>query len=112
MAAFVAETVLGATAGCVPAVPGYSRRFPEISYRYRMLLVLDKIIGRQRHRRGFAATTRARVWFGPTEIRVRLALQWFRSAATRTKRLSASYSHHPFEVAAMANAMEWVGLSR
>jgi adenosylmethionine-8-amino-7-oxononanoate aminotransferase len=40
--ALLAETVVGATAGCVPAVPGYSRRFPEISDRYRMHLVFDK----------------------------------------------------------------------
>jgi adenosylmethionine-8-amino-7-oxononanoate aminotransferase len=45
VAAFVAETVVGATAGCVLAVPGGSRRFPEISDRYRVLLVLDEIIG-------------------------------------------------------------------
>jgi len=51
VAAFVAETVVGATAGCVPAVAGYSRRFPEISNRYRVLLVLDEIIGRRRPRR-------------------------------------------------------------
>jgi len=54
VAALVAETVVGAAAGCVPAVPGYSRRFPEISDRYRVLLVLDEIIGRRRHRPGFA----------------------------------------------------------
>jgi len=43
VAAFVAETVVGATAGCVPAMPGGSRRFPEIYYRYRMLPILDEI---------------------------------------------------------------------
>lgn len=41
--AFVAETVVGATAGAVPAVPGYFRRIREICDRYGVLLILDEV---------------------------------------------------------------------
>ena len=41
---FVAETVVGATLGTVPAVPGYFRRIREICDRYGMLLILDEIM--------------------------------------------------------------------
>jgi len=44
VAAFVAETVVGATAGCVPAVPGYFRRIREICDRYGVLLILDEVM--------------------------------------------------------------------
>jgi adenosylmethionine-8-amino-7-oxononanoate aminotransferase len=43
VAAFLAKTVVGATAGCVPAVPGYSRRLPGIPYRCPVLLILDQV---------------------------------------------------------------------
>lgn len=42
--AFVAETVVGATLGAVPAVPGYFRRVREICDRYGILLVLDEVM--------------------------------------------------------------------
>ncbi|MGX9118484.1 aspartate aminotransferase family protein [Mesorhizobium sp. BHbsci] len=42
--AFVAEPVVGATAGAVPAVPGYFRRIREICDRYRVLLILDEVM--------------------------------------------------------------------
>jgi len=42
--AFVAETVVGATAGAVPAVPGYFSRIREICDRYGVLLILDEIM--------------------------------------------------------------------
>jgi adenosylmethionine-8-amino-7-oxononanoate aminotransferase len=42
--AFVAEPVVGATAGAVPAVPGYLRRIREICDRYGVLLVLDEVM--------------------------------------------------------------------
>src|SRR5262249_41871559 len=42
--AFVAETVVGATAGCVAAVPGYFRRIREICDRYGVLLMLDEVM--------------------------------------------------------------------
>ena len=42
--AFVAETVVGATAGAVPPVPGYLRRIREICDRYGILLVLDEVM--------------------------------------------------------------------
>lgn len=42
--AFVAETVVGATAGAVPPVPGYLRRVREICDRHGMLLILDEVM--------------------------------------------------------------------
>ena len=42
--AFVAETVVGATLGAVPPVPGYFRRVREICDRYGILLVLDEVM--------------------------------------------------------------------
>jgi adenosylmethionine-8-amino-7-oxononanoate aminotransferase len=44
VAAFVAETVAGATLGAVPAVPGYFRRIREICDRYGVLLILDEVM--------------------------------------------------------------------
>jgi adenosylmethionine-8-amino-7-oxononanoate aminotransferase len=44
VAAFVAETVVGATAGAVPAVPGYFKRIREICDRYGVLLILDEVM--------------------------------------------------------------------
>jgi len=42
--AFVAEPVVGATAGAVPAVPGYFRRVREICDRHGVLLILDEVM--------------------------------------------------------------------
>lgn len=42
--AFVAETVVGATAGAVTASPGYFTRIREICDRYGVLLILDEIM--------------------------------------------------------------------
>ena len=42
--AFIAETVVGATLGAVPAVPGYFKRIREICDRYEVLLVLDEVM--------------------------------------------------------------------
>jgi adenosylmethionine-8-amino-7-oxononanoate aminotransferase len=42
--AFVAETVVGATLGAVPAVPGYFKRVREICGRHSILLILDKVM--------------------------------------------------------------------
>jgi adenosylmethionine-8-amino-7-oxononanoate aminotransferase len=42
--AFVAEPVVGATAGAVPPVPGYFRRVREICDRYGVLLLLDEVM--------------------------------------------------------------------
>ncbi len=42
--AFVAEPVVGATAGAVPAVEGYFRRIREICDRYGVLLILDEVM--------------------------------------------------------------------
>ena len=41
---FVAETVVGATMGAVPAVPGYFRRVREICRRHGVLLILDEVM--------------------------------------------------------------------
>ncbi|MEM9522836.1 MAG: aspartate aminotransferase family protein [Pseudomonadota bacterium] len=42
--AFVAEPVVGATAGAVPPVPGYFKRIREICDRHGVLLILDEIM--------------------------------------------------------------------
>lgn len=41
---FIAEPVVGATLGAVPAVPGYFRRIREICDRYGILLILDEVM--------------------------------------------------------------------
>lgn len=42
--AFVAEPVVGATLGAVPAVPGYFTRIREICDRHGVLLILDEVM--------------------------------------------------------------------
>lgn len=42
--AFVAETVVGATAGAVPPVADYLQRIREICTRYGVLLILDEVM--------------------------------------------------------------------
>ena len=42
--AFVAETVVGATLGAVPAVAGYFKRVREICDRHGVLLILDEVM--------------------------------------------------------------------
>ena len=42
--AFMAEPVVGATLGAVPAVEGYFRRIREICDRYGVLLILDEVM--------------------------------------------------------------------
>lgn len=42
--AFVAEPVVGATAGAVPAVAGYLKRIREICDEYGILLILDEVM--------------------------------------------------------------------
>lgn len=42
--AFVAEPVVGATAGAVPAVEGYFKRVRQICDRYGVLLILDEVM--------------------------------------------------------------------
>jgi len=44
VAAFVAETVVGATAGVVPPVGGYFKRIREICDKYGVLLILDEVM--------------------------------------------------------------------
>ena len=44
VAAFVAETVVGATAGVVPPVAGYFKRIREICDRHGVLLILDEVM--------------------------------------------------------------------
>lgn len=44
VAAFMAEPVVGATAGAVPAVPGYLKRIREICDQYGILLILDEVM--------------------------------------------------------------------
>jgi adenosylmethionine-8-amino-7-oxononanoate aminotransferase len=44
VAAFIAEPVVGATAGAVTAVPGYFKRIREICDRYDVLLILDEVM--------------------------------------------------------------------
>jgi len=42
--AFVAETVVGATLGAVPPVPGYCRGIRELCDRHGILLILDEVM--------------------------------------------------------------------
>lgn len=42
--AFVAEPVVGATAGAVPATKGYFKRIREICDQYEVLLILDEVM--------------------------------------------------------------------
>src|SRR5205814_5370839 len=42
--AFVAETVVGATAGAVPPAKGYFKRVREICDKYGVLLILDEVM--------------------------------------------------------------------
>jgi len=44
VAAFIAETVGGATAGVLPPVQGYFKRIREICDRYGVLLILDEVM--------------------------------------------------------------------
>ena len=44
VAAFIAEPVVGATAGCVPAPQGYFRAVREICDRHGALLILDEVM--------------------------------------------------------------------
>jgi adenosylmethionine-8-amino-7-oxononanoate aminotransferase len=44
VAAFVAETVVGATSGAVAPVPGYLARMREVCDRYGVLLILDEVM--------------------------------------------------------------------
>jgi adenosylmethionine-8-amino-7-oxononanoate aminotransferase len=44
VAAFIAEPVVGATAGCVPAPEGYFRTVREICDRHGALLILDEVM--------------------------------------------------------------------
>jgi len=44
VAAFVAETIVGATLGAVPAVSGYFRKIREICDRHNILLILDEVM--------------------------------------------------------------------
>ena len=58
VAAFVAETVAGATLGGVPPVDGYFRRIREICDRHGVLLILDEVMcgmGRTGHLLAFEA---------------------------------------------------------
>ncbi len=44
VAAFVAETVVGATAGVLPPVGGYLKRIREVCDRHGVLLILDEVM--------------------------------------------------------------------
>jgi adenosylmethionine-8-amino-7-oxononanoate aminotransferase len=44
VAAFIAEPVVGATMGAVPAAPGYFRRIRDICDRHGVLLILDEVM--------------------------------------------------------------------
>ena len=44
VAAFIAEPVVGATTGCVAALPGYFQRVREICDRHGALLILDEVM--------------------------------------------------------------------
>ncbi len=42
--AFFAETVVGATMGCVPPAPGYFKEIRKICDRYSVLMILDEVM--------------------------------------------------------------------
>ena len=42
--AFIAEPIVGATAGAVPPVAGYLKRLREICDQYGILLILDEVM--------------------------------------------------------------------
>ncbi len=42
--AFIAEPVVGATIGCVPAVEGYFKRVKQICEKHNVLLILDEVM--------------------------------------------------------------------
>jgi adenosylmethionine-8-amino-7-oxononanoate aminotransferase len=44
VAAFIAEPVVGATAGCLTAAPGYFKRIREICDRHEVLFIADEIM--------------------------------------------------------------------
>ena len=44
VAAFIAETVVGSTLGCVEPAPGYFTRIREICDQYGVLLILDEVM--------------------------------------------------------------------
>ncbi len=44
VSAFIAETVVGATAGAVCAVPGYFRKMREVCDRYGVVFILDEVM--------------------------------------------------------------------
>lgn len=44
VAAFIAEPVVGATMGCVPAVKGYFQQIRSICKKYDVLLILDEVM--------------------------------------------------------------------
>jgi adenosylmethionine-8-amino-7-oxononanoate aminotransferase len=44
VAAFIAEPVVGAAAGCVTAVPGYFKAVRDVCDRYGALLILDEVM--------------------------------------------------------------------
>lgn len=44
VAAFIAEPVVGAALGCVPAPPGYFECIREICTRYNILLIIDEVM--------------------------------------------------------------------
>jgi adenosylmethionine-8-amino-7-oxononanoate aminotransferase len=44
VAAFIAETVSGATLGCAPPTPGYFTRIRDICDRYGVLLIADEVM--------------------------------------------------------------------
>ncbi|KAK6890934.1 putative aminotransferase [Candida tropicalis] len=44
IAAFFAETIVGATTGCVPPTPGYFKGVREICDKYDILLILDEVM--------------------------------------------------------------------
>lgn len=44
VAAFIAEPIVGAALGCVPAVPGYFQAMKEVCKRHGALLIMDEIM--------------------------------------------------------------------
>ncbi|PWN52013.1 aminotransferase, class III [Violaceomyces palustris] len=56
VAAFIAEPVVGATTGCVPAVPGYFKAMREVCDKFGALMIFDEVMC------GMGRTGRMHAW--------------------------------------------------
>ena len=93
VAAFIAEPVVGATAGCVPAPEGYFRAVREICNRHGALLILDEVMC------GMGRTGTLHAWeqegIAPDIQAIAKGLGRRLPADRRDARERAHHRHHP-----------------